>query len=275
MGLTGDTRYDLPMWNLACRTSAPLAIGLLLVLGLAATAGAQEVRPFAEIQASPISVEPDPSGRSAILTVETSIDVACSVVYGTDASFGLIAVDDDMSGGAHADHHPLMGGLEPDTEYVYRVQGTAPDGTLYVSEVFTFTTPPAPIGGARNLALDATVIDVSSEFSDGFAGANAIDGDPSTEWSTSGDGDDAYLTIDLGGPRDIGAVAFRTRSMSDGSATTSTFTVTADDGETFGPFEIGADPVELAITASTLRFDVETSSGGNTGAIEIEVLAAE
>jgi len=34
--------------------------------------------------------------------------VACSVVYGTDDSFGLIAVDSDMDGGAHADHHPLQ-----------------------------------------------------------------------------------------------------------------------------------------------------------------------
>ena len=34
-----------------------------------------------------------------------------------------------MLGGAHSEHSPLMPGLEPDTEYHYRVQGTADDVT--------------------------------------------------------------------------------------------------------------------------------------------------
>ena len=61
------------------------------------------------------------------------------------------------------------------------------------------------------------------------------------------------------------------------SATTATFAVTAN-GQTFGPFPVdepfsGLDDVD--VSAQVLRFDVDTSTGGNTGAIEIEVLAAE
>ncbi len=211
-----------------------------------------------------------------VLEVDTTIDVACSVVYGTDDGFGLIAVDSDMDGGAHADHQPVLGGLEPDTTYLYRLQGTAPDGSIYVSEVATFTTPAAPSGPA-NLALGATVTGVSSEWSDAFAAANAFDGDPTTEWSSRGDGDDAWVEIDLGLPEAIGEVVFRTRSMSDGTARTESSRVIAD-GVEYGPFRADEPFGELAdrgVVAQVLRFEVETSTGGNTGAVEIEVLASE
>ena len=190
-----------------------------------------------------------------------------------DEAFGSLAVDNDMDGGAHSEHHPVLGGLEPDTEYQYRLQGTAPDGTIYVSEVMTFSTPPEPVGGPVNLALDGIVTRVSSEFSGAFAAANAFDGDGSTEWSSRGDGDDAWVEIDLSAPRAISEIVFRTRSMSDGTATTETYSITAD-GELLGDFPADKT-VSLDIEAQTLRFDVEVSSGGNTGAVEILVLAAD
>jgi hypothetical protein len=256
-----------------CRATGVHAIGALLGLGIVATASAQQIHDFEEIQGGPVVVTPDESGRFAILEVDTTTDVACSVVYGTDESFGLIAVDSDMDGGAHADHHPVMGGLEPDTEYLYRLQGTAPDGTIYASAVMTFITP-AAVSGPQNLALRATVIGVSSEWSDAFAAANAFDGDPTTEWSTRDDGDDAWVEIDLGSPHAIGDVIFQTRSMNDGSAITASYTVTAD-GTEFGPFaadEPFGGLQDIDATAQVLRFDVETSSGGNTGAVDILVL---
>ena len=259
------------MWRLLCRASGVLSIGILLVLGMVAAASAAPVHEFSEIQASDITISPDPSGRSAVLQVDTSIDVACSVVYGEDETFGLIAVDNDMDGGAHADHHPVMGGLQPDTEYQSRLQGTAPDGIIYVSDVMTFRTPPEPVGGPVNLGLDAVVTDVSSEFSASFGAANAFDGDGTTEWSSRGDGDDAWVEIDLGAPQMIGEVVFRTRSMSDGSSITATFGITADG------VELGEYPADTAVAvgveAQVLRFDVASSSGGNTGAVEILVLA--
>jgi hypothetical protein len=238
-----------------------------------AAASTPVVLDLAAIAASPPVVTPAPDGRSATLTVTTSIDVACSVVYGPDDRFGAIAVDADMSGGAHADHHPVLGGLEPDTEYRYRVQGTASDGTMYVSDVLTFRTPAAPVGGAVNLALGASVSGVSSEFSDTFAATMALDGDPSTAWSSDGDGDEAWIEVDLGDVTSIGAVAFLTRSMTDGTATTRTFTLTAD-GQEVGTYPAD-EAIELELAARILRFDVAESSGGNTGALEIEVLAAD
>ena len=53
-------------------------------------------------------------------------------------------------------------------------------------------------GGARGLgaaqgrlfaAEGATVVAVSSMFSDAWSGDNAVDGDMSTEWATAGSGD--------------------------------------------------------------------------------------
>ena len=258
------------------RVLGAVLVAHMLVLGTVAGVSAGPIDPFSDIQASEITVTPDPSGRSAVLEVDTTIDVACSVVYGTDETFGRIAVDSDMDGGAHADHHPVLGGLEPDTTYRYRLQGTAPDGQLYVSEVMTFATP-AAAEGPRNLALGATVSGVSSEWSAAFAADNAFDGDPSTEWSSRGDGNEAWVEIDLGTPQPIGEIIFRTRSMSDGSATTSSYRVTADD-VAYGPF-LADEPFgelrELGVEARVLRFDVETSTGGNTGATEILVLAPE
>ena len=78
-------------------------------------------------------------------------------------------------------------------------------------------------------------------------------------------------------PQPIGVIAFRTRSMSDGSATTNTYSVTAD-GQPYGPHPVEEPFTELqdlGVAAQVLRFDVETSTGGNTGAVEIIVLAAD
>lgn len=264
------------MLRTACRASGAIALAVMLTLGVMAYTSAADVRDFEEIIASEVVITPDPSGRAAVLQVETTIDAACSVVYGTDESFGLIAVDSDMDGGAHSDHSPVLGGLEPATTYVYRLQGTATDGTIYASEVMTFETPAAP-DAPVNLALDATVTAVSSEWSEAFAAENAFDGDPTTEWSSKGDGDEAWVEIDLGSPQAIGEVVFQTRSMSDGSATTTTYRLTAD-GVEYGAFPAD-EPVggllELGLKAQVLRFDVDTSTGGNTGAVEILVLAPE
>ena len=49
--------------------------------------------------------------------------------------------------------------------------------------------------------------------------------------------------------------------------------VTVDDGETYGPFEAGTSgsPVEVRFTGRLVRIDAERTTGGNTGAAEIEV----
>ena len=261
---------------------ALLLVAVLAVL-VAACAGdsdaAADVRPIEEILTSEITVEPDPSGTVATLRVRTEIPVVCAVIYGVDDGFGAIATDDDMAGDAHRDHAPRLVGLEPDTEYRFVLQGSDAEGNLYRSEVMTFRTPEAAVAAApgRNVAPEGTVAEVSSEFSDAFAAANAIDGEAATEWSSAGDGDDASITIDLGMPTEIIGARLRTRQMADGSAIIRSFTVTVDD-ETFGPFPAddgGGQLAEFEATGRRVRFDAAETTGGNTGAVEIEIYAAE
>jgi hypothetical protein len=253
--------------------AAVSAQGATVVASPVATQDPDAVVDFTAIQATDISLVLDPGGTSATISVSTTIDAACAVVFGEDETFGRLATDKDMGGSAHRDHHVVLGGLRPGTTYVYRFQGSAVDGRLYRSALFTFTTPTPTASGPVDLAIGARVDAVSSEYSATFAASNAVDGDPSTEWSSAGDGDAAFITLDLGQPVDVSGVAFRTRQMSDGSAVTRTFTVTAD-GATLGPFP--ADAVApLAVSAQVLRFDVASSTGGNTGATEIEVFGTD
>lgn len=266
------------------------SLGLMLLVAAPVTSGAatapgpsgaphttaadmDQVVDFAAIQDGEVVIDLDPSGTSATITVATTIDAACAVVFGEDETLGRLALDADMGAAAHRVHRVVLGGLQPETSYVFRLQGSGIDGRLYRSQLFAFQTPERSAAAPLDVAIGAGIVEVSSEFSEAFAATNAVDGDPSTEWSSRGDGDDAFITLDLGRPVDIGAVAFRTRQMSDGTAITETFAVTAD-GATFGPFP-ASGLVPLEVTAQVLRFDVETSTGGNTGATAIEVFEAE
>jgi len=58
--------------------------------------------------------------------------------------------------------------------------------------------------------------------------------------------------------------------MGDGTATTESFTVTVD-GDTNGPFLAGPSPTRVSFRGQILTFEVAESTGGNTGAVEIEV----
>jgi len=255
-------------------------------------AGAQDVvvRPFSEIQDGPVSFEADPLDPSAgIFRVTTTEPAICAIVWGETEDFGRFNNSLAMDGTGIEQHDVGLPDLEPGREYVYVLQGTTADGILYRSEVETFTIPEtdatqgadgATDGSAQpdlgaNLATDAEIAEVSSEFGDRFAAGFAIDGDLTTEWSSRDDGDQAFITLDLGAPTELAGVAFLTRSMADGSAITETFTVTVDDDEVLGPFPAGspANPgiAEVAVTGQRLRFAVEDSTGGNVGAVEIQV----
>ncbi len=233
----------------------------------------------------------DITATSATVLAETDVDVVCSVVYGTTKGYGQLATDDDMAGGGHRDHHPILTGLKPDTTYHLTFRGIGPDGTMYRYKDISFRTMPedpdaTPRPSGDNVALlssGARVVGTSSNFggaenSATWGGGQAIDGDASTQWSSDGDGDDAWieleLELELADETVVTALGLWTRTMGS-SAQISSFQVITDQGETAGPFRLddaaGVEYFETALTTSRLRFEVIESSGGNTGAVEIEV----
>jgi hypothetical protein len=264
-----------------------LVVGLVLLVSACGGDDAStdaEVRPFEEIQASEITFENDLTfpGRG-ILRVTTTEPAICAIVWGETEDLGRFNNSLDMNGTGIIQHDVVLPDAEPGTSYFYRLQGSTADGTLFQSELMTFELPEteaassadAEFDRSANLAVGATVTAVSSQFSDSWAGANAIDGDLATEWATSGDGDAAFIEIDLGSPRVVTGFEFLTRSMTDGSSITTTFTVSVDGGDPLGPFDAGnpAAPVinDADVSGQVFRFAVAGSTGGNTGAIEIGI----
>jgi hypothetical protein len=265
---------------------AGMLAAFVLMLFLAACSSnpeadsAANIRPLEEVYTSGAPQMTDITASDAVLLFDSSRPLACSVIYGETTSYGMIAVDQDMGGGAHTDHHPILASLEPDTDYHYRLQGTAPDGTIYISEDMTFSTPAQEANAEVNLASlesGASVIAVSSNFggaaNDENWGANsAVDGSRATAWSSDGDGNDAYIEIRLAKPDQLHAVEVWTRTMSNDTAQIFSFTLTTDSGEVLGPFTLDdaeqSYRFEVNAVADSLRLDVMESSGGNTGLIE-------
>lgn len=263
-------------------------LGLSLV-ALSCTAG-EKASPRA-LQDLPGGIEGpyvrDIKPRSARIVFSTSTPVVCNVAYGTDASYGRLAVM-PMTGPLK-EHELQLVGLEPDTTYHFRVTVTDLAANTYQSEDLTFSTPPegeSPKPAGRNVAAaaeGARVVGVSSNWGGGdldsaFGGNKAIDGDPATEWSSHGDGDEAWIEIELAQRYELNAIGFWTRTMGN-SAQIFSFNVIADGGQQMGPFELpDASTIyyfEVQVQAKRLRFEVVSSSGGNTGAVEIEACSLQ
>ncbi|MDE2640678.1 MAG: discoidin domain-containing protein, partial [Chloroflexota bacterium] len=140
-----------------------------------------------------------------------------------------------------------------------------------------------PEANLATLDNGARVVAVSSAFGgaaldEPWGGDSAIDGDPATQWSSDGDGDDAWIEIELAEPAAVVRIGFWTRTMGT-SAEIRSFQVVGDDGETHGPFAL-AGPADMSyfdveFTTQRLRFEAVETSEGNTGAVEIEVYAAD
>ena len=250
------------------------------------------VQPLETVTATAATIL-DVTDESARLHFIGTIPLACTVVYGETPAFGSASIDQDMSGGAIIEHNPVMVGLQPDTLYYYRVQGSAEDGTFYVSDVATFRTakpaaaqaPGQAAEGGTNLltAAGASILAVSSNYADqpnsGTWGIErALDGNGRTAWSSAGDGDDAFVEFVLAERAQIERIEFWTRTMSNDTAQIFSFRVLVDGEQMLGPFSLEdasrAYSFDVDVVASRLRFEVVDSNGGNTGAVEIAAYGA-
>jgi len=253
------------------------AVAFCLVLVGCGRSGGARVGDFGAVEVGKTVVQVAPDGRSALVRVRTDPATVCAIAYGKTAALGSIANDPSMGGTAIARHTVVLGGLQPNTTYTYRITATDAQGRVFQTPALaTFrTTPSKGAAATPDIAVGAKVVAVSSQYGAGYGAANAVDGNVASEWSSAGNGNRASITIDLGAERKIGGVAFLTREMSDGSAITRTFAVVVDGGKRYGPFPAGsrADPrvAKVSFTGRRLRFEVVTSTGGNTGAAEIEV----
>ncbi len=223
--------------------------------------------------------------HSARIVFTSQIPVVCNVAFGTDTSYGRMSVM--AMTGPLTDHDVLLLGLEPSTTYHFRVTVTDPVANVYQSEDSTFVTveggdSAGPTG--RNVAAaaeGARVLGVSSNWGGGdldsaFGGNKAIDGDPSTEWSSDGDGNEAWIEIELDQTYDLEAIGFWIRTMGS-SAQITGFSVVTEEGHRLGPFDLPDAATmyyfNVQTQAKRLRFEVDASSGGNTGAVEVGAYA--
>jgi hypothetical protein len=256
-----------------------MALGLAACGGTAAAMGTAGIRAFSLIEVGKTSLQIAADGRSATVQVETSQPTVCAITFGRTPSLGSIADDPNMGGTAITRHIVVLSGLAPGTTYRFRLTAIDARGQVFQTpELATFTTPRQRAAASeQDLAIGAKVVAVSSQWSNAYGAANAVDGNLSTEWASNGDGSRAFITIDLGQSRKITGIAFISRAMSDGSAITRTFAVVVDGRRRYGPFPAGnrLDPhvASVSFTGRRLRFDVVRSTGGNTGAAEIEVFS--
>jgi F5/8 type C domain len=265
---------------LATRTlPAVLALCLGLVACGSPGTGKAGIRPFSAVEVGSLHLQIAADGRSAVIQVETKPPTVCAIAYGKTASLGSVADDPDMGGTAISHHIVVLSRLAPGTTYRYRLTATDGQGLVFQTQrLGSFTTPRESATRERDVAIGAKVVAVSSQWSYAYRAANAFDGDLSTEWASNGDGNGAWVTVDLGRELKISGIAFITREMADGSAITKTFAVLVDGKKRFGPFPAGnrldAHVAAVSFTGRLLRFEVAKSTGGNTGAAEIEVFSS-
>jgi hypothetical protein len=255
-----------------------LCLGLAACGGTTATRHTVDIGNFSLVEVGKAHVQVAADGRSAVVQVQTDPPTVCAIAYGKTAALGSIADDPDMGGTAISRHVVVLGGLAPGTTYHFLLTATDAEGRVFQTPgLSTFTTPRQARSVGRDIAIGAKIVAVSSQWSSAYGAANAVDGNLSTEWASNGDGDRAFITIDLGRERKITGISFITREMSDGSAITRTYAVVVDGRRRYGPFPAGdlvaPHIVAVSFTGRFLRFEVVSSTGGNTGAAEIEVFS--
>ena len=228
----------------------------------------------------------------AVIRFATSAPTTCEAEYGIAANaLNQSAFDPSMTGALFAiDHNVPIEDLMPGTTYYYRAKASTEDERTFFSGVKEFTTLAAAALSSVNIALITTgsqVVDVSSNFggasNDATWGANnAFDGLMTTEWATNGDGDAASVSLDFGNERTLSGFGFRSREMPDGSSIILAVRLIFEPGTVeLGPFptpspaEFYRFEFEESIVARSVRIEAVETTGGNSGAREIQFFVAE
>ena len=267
-GLNFSTRRSL---GLVCSLmAAPLACG-----GEQATTELTELR-----------IEEVAAHRAAV-RFETSLPTSGEVLFGTsDDELDRTASDVAMvPGDLSFTHEVPLEDLDPDTKYYWRARAVDRDNAVLLTEIDSFTTPDAdPMEQGDNVALpgaEAKVFEVSSNWGGGkndsiYGADHAFDGKMASEWASDGEGDEAWVELEFGGLRRITSFAFRSRHMSDGTSIIRRVELAFDGDTERGPFDVPDPtertlfPIEPPVEASRVRIKAVETSGGNTGAREIE-----
>jgi hypothetical protein len=224
------------------------------------------------------------------IAFETDVASSCVIEFGTTMNLGSHATDPDMEEGETALLHAVpVEDLQPGTTYYYLAQATSATGDSAESEMFSFQTLAASDStvGRQNVALlseGTSIVAVSSNYGgaandQSWGIDNAFDGSMASEWSSDFDGSEAFVEIDFGQVRNLTTFAFRSRKMNDQSSITKELQLRA--GQTvLGPFRT-EDPdqryivdFDAPLTTERIRIEYLDSTGGNTGAKEIEFYEA-
>jgi hypothetical protein len=230
------------------------------------------------------------AARRAVVRFDTSVPATCEVIFGV-ASENLdnVALDPDMEPGELAlEHNIPIEDLQPETTYYFRARATDADGNTEETELDEFSTIAGddPTEGLENVALLAAGTTVQALSSNWGGGGNdssygihkALDGMMSTEWSTAGDGDDAFVELDLGQERTITHLAYRSRMMVDGTSIVEKIRLIDLDSDKETSILATPDHTLRYVfalpepwTTRHVRLEAVTTTGGNTGGKEIEL----
>lgn len=231
------------------------------------------------------------SATRAVVRFDTSRPTSCHAEFGTDAGqLDRSATDPDMAEGELSlDHEVPLEDLVGETAYTWRAVAVDAAGETHVSEPQSFTTP-ASLGVEDwvNVALAAEGTRIAGKSSNWAGGAdessfgalNAIDGQMATEWSSDGDGDEAWLELELGQARRLIGFGYRSRMMTDGSSIVTSAELLVDGETRLGPFatpehtRVYRFEFAAPLDATRVRLQVRSSTGGNTGAREIQLFTA-
>lgn len=262
------------------------AVWLLAGIGVAAAACTDSPVKFENLRIEEIGP------YRAVIRFDTSRETRCHIEYGASPdTMTTSATDPNMKPGTYVVHHHVpLEDLPPSSDFYFVAVATDHDGNEYRSEVDHFTTAPGvPVDSLPDVALataGTTIAAVSSNWSnesnsDPWGADHVIDGLMASEWSSNMDGDNAFVELDLGQPRAVSFIGFRSRKMDDGTSIVKQFQLVVDGQTTLGPYDTPDPDVRYVIplpapqTMRLVRMQALQTTGGNTGLKELQLFTSQ